>query len=227
MKAYKYRSDYIRDIKFLSRLKIYTPCKNQLNDPFEGLIRPKIFEDYEILRPYLSPSEYERKINLIKKLIIQIGYVGIYSLSRSWKNELLWTHYAKSHQGFCIEYELDDLILDKSKTVIFPKILEIKYCKEPPQYTLEEMDNITETQLLQILIGTKSLPWKYEKEIRIIFKENGEQEINQKSIKSIIFGANANENDINNTVKKIPYKIKYFKIFLKNRYELFKTEIKI
>jgi hypothetical protein len=227
MKVYKYRSDYVRDIKFLSRLRIYTPRKNQLNDPFEGLITPKIFEDYEILRPYLSPSEYDRKINLVRKLIIQIGYAGIYSLSKSWKNELLWVHYARSHQGFCIEYELDDLILDKSKTIIFPKILEIKYGKEPPRYTFEGMDNITETQLLQILLGTKSFPWKYEKEIRIIFNENGEQEINQKAIKSIIFGANASENDINTTVKNIPYKIKYFKIILKDKYELFKIEIKI
>jgi hypothetical protein len=227
MKVYKYRSNYDRDIKLLSRSKIYTPCKNQLNDPFEGLIRPKIFEDYEVLRPYLLPSEYERKINLVRKLIVQIGYTGIYSLSKSWKNELLWVHYANSHRGFCIEYELDDLILDKSKTVIFPKILEIEYNKEPPQYTLEGMDDITEKQLLQKLLGTKSLSWKYEKEIRIIFKENGEQEINRMAIKSIIFGANATEKDINNTLRNIPYKIKYFKICLKDKYELFKNKIKI
>jgi hypothetical protein len=227
MKAYKYRSNYADGIRLLSRSRIYTPNKKQLNDPFEGIITPKIFEDYEILRPYLSISEYERKINLVKKLITQIGYVGIYSLSKSWKNELLWVHYANSHHGFCIEYELDEIILDKSKTLIFPQILEIEYNKEPPRYSLEDMENITEKQLSKILIGTKSSAWKYEKEIRILFRENGEQEINQKAVKSIIFGANASTHDIKNTVDQIPYKIKYFRIFLKNKYELFKKELKI
>jgi len=59
MKAYKYCSNYGLVIKPLSRSRIYAPNKQQLNDPFEGMVTKKIFDDYELLRPYLSPSAYE------------------------------------------------------------------------------------------------------------------------------------------------------------------------
>jgi len=51
-------------------------------------------------------------------------------MSKTWRNKLLWVHYSNSHKGFCIEYELNDMILEKTKTIIFPKIIEIEYSKE-------------------------------------------------------------------------------------------------
>ena len=36
--------------------------------------------------------------------------VGIYSLSRTPYDELMWSHYGESHEGFCIEYDLERLI---------------------------------------------------------------------------------------------------------------------
>ena len=230
MKAYKYCSKYDCVIKPLSISRIFTPIKQKLNDPFEGIVTKKIFDDYEQIRHLLSPSSYEYKINLHKKLLVQIGYLGIYSLSKTWNNELLWVHYAKAHEEFCIEYELDELILDKAKTIIFPKIIEIIYCKKPPIYSLEDAGNVTEEQLLFLLleklIGTKSRLWKYEKEIRVLFKENGEQKINSNAIKSIIFGAFASDEDINNTISIMSNKIKYYKIEIsKNKYKLLKKRL--
>jgi hypothetical protein len=226
MKVYKYCSNYTYVIKLLSRSKIYTPNKQQLNDPFEGIVTSKIYDDYKLIKNYLSPSSYEYKITLINKLLVQIGYLGIYSMSKTWKNELLWAHYSDSHKGFCIEYKLEDMLLAKSKTVIFPKILEIEYSNEPPIYSLDGMDRINEDQLLTILIGTKSIPWKHEKEVRLIFKDNGEQEINNKAIRSIIFGARASNEDINKTIIRMSNKLKYYKIGITKNYKLFKEEIK-
>jgi len=77
-------------------------------------------------------------------------------MSKTWRNKLLWVHYSNSHKGFCIEYELDDMVLEKSKTIIFPKIIEIEYGKEPPIYSLDGMEKINEEKLLTTLIGTKS-----------------------------------------------------------------------
>lgn len=225
MKAYKYRENYNRDIKLLANSKIYTPPLFELNDPFEGMINPKIFDDYELLRPHLSPSEYERKISLQEKLLIQIEYVGVYSLSKTWNNELLWVHYSDSHKGFCIEYEMNDFILEKTRTLLFPKIIEVDYSKVPPIYSLYSSDDL-EVKIFKRLIGTKSKPWKYEKEIRVIFKENGVQEINQKSLKSIIFGLHASEEDINKTIISLPKNTKYYKIeILKRSYKLIKKRI--
>ena len=230
MKAYKYCLNYDLVIRPLSRSRIYAPNKQQLNDPFEGTVTRKIFDDYEQIKHLLSPSAYEYKINLHKKLFIQIGYLGIYSLSKTWNNELLWAHYADTHKGFCIEYEKDKLILDKTRTKIFPKIIKIKYSKKPPVYSLKDADNATEEQLLlrllKKLICTKSWSWKDEKEIRVLFKENGEQEINGTAIKSIIFGAFASDENINNTISIMSDKIKYYKIEItKNNYGLLKKRL--
>ena len=229
MRGYKYRSKYDTDITLLSRSKIYAPNKHQLNDPFEGIVEKKIFDDYELIKPHLSPADYERKINNIKKLLIQIGYLGIYSLSETWDNEVLWVHYSDNHKGYCIEYELDDLILEKTKTVIFPKIIKVEYCNKPPKYTLEGIDTYNQDQLpeyyLKTLIGTKSLAWGYENEIRVLFNENGEQEIDSKAIKSIIFGAFASETYINKTIKQMSNKIDYYKIEIANDYKLLRKTL--
>jgi len=67
---------------------------------------------------------------------------------------------------------------------------------------------------------------EYEKEIRLLFKENGEQEINGSAIKSIIFGAFASDEDINNTISRMSNKIKYYKIEIaKNNYKLLKKRL--
>jgi hypothetical protein len=229
MKAYKYRSEYNdTTLTLLSRSRIFAPTKHQLNDPFEGTVQKKIFDDYEFLKPYLSPSRYENRINNINKLLTQITYSGIYSLSKTFDNEVLWVHYSDIHKGYCIEYELDDLILEKTKTIIFPKIIEVQYSEEPPVYTLDGLDNYTQDELqdyfLKTLIGTKSSPWCYENEIRVLFNENGEQEINSKAIKSIIFGAFASEADINETIKIMLDKVEYYKIEIAN-YKLHKNPI--
>jgi len=151
--------------------------------------------------------------------------LGVYSLSEAWDNELLWAHYTNSHTGFCIEYELDDLILEKSKTVIFPKIIKIIYSEEPPVYSLEGMDNITFDLLLNTLIGTKSIPWGYEDEIRILFKNKGKQEINSNAIKSIIFGYRASDKDIKKTISLMPNRLSYHKIEIANNYQLLKKPL--
>lgn len=36
--------------------------------------------------------------------------LGIFSLSKRYDDELLWAHYSNSHKGFCIEYDLDQLL---------------------------------------------------------------------------------------------------------------------
>ena len=225
MKVYKYRSNYDLDLKLLSRSKIYAPNKHQLNDPFEGIVTAKIYDEYKQLKPDLPPTEYERRINLINKLHIQIGYLGIYSMSKNFQSELLWSYYSNSHKGFCIEYESSEMILGKSKSVIFPKIIEIDYSNSPPIYSLEVMDNIDYEQFLTLLIGTKSFSWKHEDEVRLLFKENGEQEINDTSIKSIFFGARSSNEDINRTIKIMSNKIKYYKIEIANEYKLIKKEL--
>jgi len=225
MQVYKYRSNYNLDLDLLSRNKIYAPNKYLLNDPFEGIVTKKIYDDYKLLEPILSPAEYKRKIESIDDLQIKIGYLGVYSMSKTFENELLWSYYANSHKGFCIEYESNKMILEKTKSIIFPKFIEIDYKNDPPIYSLEGMDNIDYEPFLTMLIGTKSFPWKHEDEIRLLFNENGEQEIDNTSIKSIIFGVRASKEDIINTMKIMSNNIQYYKMEISDEYKLIKKDI--
>jgi hypothetical protein len=83
---------------------------------------------------------------------------GIVCLCKERDNFLLWSHYSKSHQGFCIGFD---------KTLLFEDtkagFAHMQYEEELP--TLNLFDNVFES--LKKLIGTKSKIWIYENEYRL------------------------------------------------------------
>lgn len=70
---------------------------------------------------------------------------------------LMWAHYADSHKGFCIEYEVDQ------EDSLWP----VNYTTEPLQPSLYELLLCPYETLIRILT-TKSMEWQYEKEVRLI-----------------------------------------------------------
>lgn len=98
---------------------------------------------------------------------------GIICLSSDYKNCLMWSHYAESHRGFCIEYDFSKGI--ENDQLIFPVIYSNKRPSIPWKLVKEsergEKNNIMEGQKLYSfmkMLVTKSEEWKYEKEWRII-----------------------------------------------------------
>ncbi|WP_442780844.1 DUF2971 domain-containing protein [Chryseobacterium sp. SL1] len=59
---------------------------------------------------------------------------GVYSLCRTFDNEILWSLYSDSHKGFVIEYDLDILLNDFNFNKIIPLVhpVEVRY-EESPQ----------------------------------------------------------------------------------------------
>jgi hypothetical protein len=129
-------------------MKIYATDKAGLNDPHEGLIEPLILKQFSQLKTIFAKAKELLNVDFVKienaseKVLVsfdnvldKINNIGIYSLSRSYKNELLWAHYSNSHKGFCIEYDLDYLVdyyyRDK-KSINFVDIVNVKYQKKPP-----------------------------------------------------------------------------------------------
>jgi len=226
MRVYKYRSNYNRDIKLLSKSLIFAPCRKMLNDPFEGLISPNLFEKFSINENNSIPSEYEQILTTIIDLLKYFEKNGIYSLSRKWNNELLWAHYSNSHKGYCIEYELDELLLNKKEEDLFPEIINVEYSRRLPFSSMRDLKYKNDkNELIKLFFGNKSMKWNYEQEVRVIFGDDGKQKINEKSIKSIIFGINASENDIIKTMAQMSNKINYFKIELMNDCNLHKCRL--
>lgn len=126
----------------------------------------------------------------LESLLSSNKKIGIYSLSKTYLDELLWAHYANSHKGFCIEYDLDTLIktFKTEKIFSFPVI----YNKIPPEITIKDM-SIKNNDLIHKLSGFKSKRWEYEEEYRIITNYFGKQSYNYHALKSIYFGLRISE----------------------------------
>jgi hypothetical protein len=187
MNAYKYRGiekDFDRDLDSLSKNQIYAAPFIKLNDPFEGLYNEEITQLATSLGKQfkVDVSEFIEQLELIKEVY---NTSGIYSLSATFSEELMWAHYANSHKGFCIEYDTTKL---KNKYLI-PKTvneIDVDYKQSPQNITYLDIPEVN--KLLKKLFATKSLKWEYEKEIRLIFDSFGDKDYHSSALTGIYFG---------------------------------------
>lgn len=182
--VYKFRSNInIRQDTFsLLENKLYASRLTDLNDPFESTIIDyfgDIFKDKDGLSGLLKRIKNE---------------VGIYSMScdkedkRIVLEELMWAHYANSHKGFCIEYDLDILrqslklgLLDNAD------LFEVTYDDLDIQsFALKRFQK----DVKETLLSFKSPSWRYENEVRLVFDSFGVKTYDPKALKGIYFGLN-------------------------------------
>ena len=86
--------------------------------------------------------------------------LGVSCFCQNADNLLMWSHYADRHKGICLKF---DMFKDKT---FFEISIKIDYPERYPGFdylALREDNNA----LVQLLVGTKSLDWKYENEIRV------------------------------------------------------------
>ncbi|PWX18316.1 hypothetical protein CYK65_11810 [Clostridium perfringens] len=92
-----------------------------------------------------------------------INQIAIVCLSEEKDNILMWSHYAKNHQGICIEYDYNDI---SNYTEVYPVV----YMEENIDLS-ESIINI-DPYGIHKKIMIKFALWEYEKEWRIIFNNN-------------------------------------------------------
>ncbi|WIH83375.1 DUF2971 domain-containing protein [Brachyspira pilosicoli] len=133
---------------------------------------PKYFND-----PADPPIKLDN--DLLNNIESIISRVKIASLSGNNKNILMWSHYADSHKGICIEYDFSKITNDdpfKNKICILKKVVYKEYInfinsyfniKYSPYY--ENADNrIEKSPPFLYLFYLKYIDWAYEDEYRII-----------------------------------------------------------
>ena len=200
--TYKYRSgddlirkgqsisDLERDIQSIERNLLYASSIDSLNDPCEAMIsintlknETKLFA--KILRGDKSKLAgfHDQFDDLISSLNEK---VGIYSLSGRYNHELLWAHYANSHRGFCIEYDLDRLTSGYSNEDLYP--FEVNYSTKPPQLKLSDITGKNTNKVIRKVAGHKSKHWEYEEETRIVFDKPKLRHYHPEAITGIYFG---------------------------------------
>jgi len=187
MKVYKYRYGSKRDLESLEQDYFYAPHPSKLNDPCENLFDVAGIE--QTLAQLASMSSVSTKLlsESFFTLFTQIQEnVGIYSLSKTVLDELLWAYYANSHTGFCIEYDLEKL----GELTKIAGSFDVLYERCIPQLTFGDLIGVQSDviKILQLTSGSKSKRWQHENEIRVIMDYFGKVEYDFRAVKAIYFG---------------------------------------
>lgn len=209
-KLYKFHSFNENALSSLINEVVWFSKREHLNDPFEVInIKEHISDkNYEkAWRKRLSSLNFpnHKKEKELKKLISEkdnrikngislisdgMKAIGLYCLTDYPENILMWSHYADSHKGFCIEYKvtpkhiirMNNHIRKVSYTKRYPQLSALDFmpcgecdtCKMSNSLTLENHFQCRSIgKGFDKLCGSKSKDWKYEKEYRIIYE--GEQ----------------------------------------------------
>ena len=173
------------------KLRFSSPAS--FNDPFDCKIYPTIPSD-EKLAKYLaaqcenvtndSNTIFESLRNnspdtIVRKAIEKImNEIGVKCFTPNNANILMWSHYAKSHTGICLEFDI------LSDPAFFVCPIKIVYSDDYPQ--LEYTGKNFVTKLLQ----TKSKVWEYEQEVRVYKPQSNNYTFNPIALKSVTFGCN-------------------------------------
>ena len=83
------------------------------------------------------------------------------------KNRLMWSHYADSHRGFCIEYDFNSL---KDEVLPFPIIYSENRPLVPWKAAIDHTSESNEQAIKDLTLGllTKDQAWEYENEWRVL-----------------------------------------------------------
>ncbi len=127
---------------------------SDLNDPFE------------LLAVDLSDKVHRAAFRKTKSELNQNR--GLVCFSKSWRNPLVWGHYAEKHTGICLGFDVPD-------DMVAPVI----YADRPSKIKIDAQSNepILTEQFMNKLLCTKFSDWKYEDEVRVFVKlDDAEQE---------------------------------------------------
>ena len=109
----------------------------ELNDPFE------------FLGVDLSDPTLRRALKKTKQQLSKTN--GLLCFSKTWRNPVLWGHYADSHRGICLGFDVPRTFLTEVKYVT---------CRPPP------LPKVLDETFMKHLLFTKFSHWQYEQEYR-------------------------------------------------------------
>ena len=195
-------------LRLLSHNELYFPSPSKFNDPFDSKIPisfefssfeeifPQLSEELRILEPSLSELERIKRIRdlhskgsftnpeYLKMAIRETEalpgrILGVYSLTASCGNILLWSHYATSHSGFVVGFHRDKLqracSMFHSQHQKLMLLLPVEYSSQFPVLNKYKHSN-DERFRKQLLV--KASDWEYEAEYRIIMQDGPNVTVN-------------------------------------------------
>ena len=221
---YKYVSN--ESMSFSSVLKddqVYFSSPLQLNDPFE-LNKNVRMPSKQELKLWLKEQGVKRKdlkwcleknievlsseltnVDSINKALLESS--GIFCMTPSCDNLLMWAHYANSHKGVCFGFDIEE-----DHDECFGYSYNVEYRNSHPSISILEFLNLEIMirnfdfekasdfdGLIEKLLFVKSTHWEYEKEVRMVrdpLRGSGLHTFTRSKLKEIIIGSRADEQTI-------------------------------
>jgi len=179
----------------------------------KGYLNGKTYN--EIVKYYSNPDNLKKALKDFRDKFVP--NIGICCFSQTEDILLMWSHYANKHKGICLKFDMD-------KDEPFFKIpIKVDYLEKPPSFDfIHNRENVGKTA--QLFVGTKSIDWKYENEIRIVkYKQafdsfRGKINFNKSSLIEMIFGYKIEKQTITNLMtlmKGIGYDCSFSRVNLK------------
>jgi hypothetical protein len=191
----KFFSSTMQEVMLKSRVRL--SYRSEFNDPFDtsfGLEEPdpvvissflqgvsarleniSALPDEYIQRAASNPSEFKDKIRAINSEYLD--RVGIFSMTESIAQPLMWAHYGSSHRGIALVFRH---ALVENSLGGFP----IRYQDEYPRSTLASEG----VEIIHVFV--KGRAWEYEKEWRLVHANRAREwlDIPPASLVGIVFG---------------------------------------
>jgi hypothetical protein len=116
------------------------------------------------------------RISVVNQLD-QIRNMGIYSLTDNINNNLLWSHYADEHRGFCIQFQYT------SSAEGAECFVKVEYGDDPP-----DLYELNGCEFRAKAAKFKMKEWTYESEYRCVYKEGNRAVAPPFPVVGIVFG---------------------------------------
>lgn len=173
-------------------------------------------------------QKYNRHLPMLRKALESIrisSFCTNTTRRKAVENTLMWAHYADSHTGFCVEYEMDNSMfrIDDYSTLKVARMLKVDYrsaAKHPLDFSMKK-----DTLSIQEGFFCKSRDWFYEHEVRMVLyspKENVTYPViplsGKSRISAIYFGVNCHEETIQKVKDALNGRdVKYYKMCINTK----------
>lgn len=139
MRLYKFiPAEYA--LETLSKRRVKVTTIEELNDPFE-------------LLPFEMRDRNKRSVLCRTKAEIALTR-GMLCFSATWRDPVLWAHYASQHKGICIGFNIPDELC-KPVTYISQRM------------PFPDLTRCDEMQVAADMLFKKYVNWQYEQEVRL------------------------------------------------------------
>ncbi|MHB1528005.1 MAG: DUF2971 domain-containing protein [Acidiferrobacteraceae bacterium] len=169
----------------LEQHHLYWPLRSQLNDPFDCAVKLETRDG----------DNSDREAGIQGRVDKQ---AGILSFSKRNDHVLMWSHYANSHRGMCLEFDMEQWTrTERERQDCY--LASVEYRMERPLLALSRQE-LAATETLKRIAFTKHQDWGYEEEWRMVcsFRNRCNPyylEFPVAALTGVIFGLKISDND--------------------------------